>query len=163
MDNFIESRVVLGLLCMIHIFVGYAVSVPWGHINKKVLNGIIITELVAVTSYIIYDNLQTPPHDGWILAILGYLFVYFLILVTWAMYSIYTQLDVDKVYEMTIKTRVRFENEDYFGGTVMDGKEEIDVLLPYCPELTPVGEKGRKRKVKFSKFLREFHILVKLA
>ncbi|MBR1605543.1 MAG: hypothetical protein IJ660_05510 [Alphaproteobacteria bacterium] len=163
MEHYIEGRVILGLLCLIHAFAGCALQVPWGHLNKKVLNGFFITELVAVTAYIIYDNLQTPPHDGWTLAIIGYLFVYAWILMTWAGYSIYTALDVDKTYKMRIKGHVRFMNEDYFRGTVMDGRSKVEVLLPYAPELISSAKAGRKQKVKFDKFLRDFHILVKLA
>ena len=64
MEHVIESRAILGFLILIHLFVGYASNISWGYINRKVLHGVIITELIAVTAYIIYDNLQTPPHDG---------------------------------------------------------------------------------------------------
>lgn len=163
MEQYIEGRVILGLLCLIHLFAGYAVKVPWGHLNKKVLNGIILTELVAVTAYIIYDNLQAPPHNGWALAIIGYLFVYGLILITWLGYSIYTKLDEEKTYEMTIKDHVRFMNEDYFRGTVIDGKKETEVVLPYLQELVSAAKTGKKQNVKFDRFLKYGHILVKLA
>ena len=163
MEQYIEGRVILGLLCLIHLFAGYAINVPWGHINKKVLNGFFITELVAVTAYIIYDNLQTPPYSGWVLAIVGYLFVYGLILMTWAGYSTYTKLGEDKTYKMRIKDHVRFMDDDYFRGTVMDGRSKVEVLLPYAPELISSAKAGQKQKVKFDKFLRGSHILVKLA
>ena len=149
MENYIEGRVILGVLCLIHIFVNLASSCPWGPIKRKVLDGIILTELIAVTSYIIYDNLQTPPRDGWFLAILGYIFVYVLILMTWAVYSIFTILDKDKVYEMTITHRVHFMNEDYFEGTVLKDDIEIKVLLPYSQELYPITEETIKQKVMF--------------
>lgn len=163
MEHYIEGRVILGLLCLIHAFAGYALRVPWGHLNKKVLNGFFITELVAVTAYIIYDNLQTPPHDGWTLAVIGYLFVYALILMIWSGYSIYTELDEDKTYEMTIKDHIRFMDDDYFRGTVTDGKKEIEVVLPYDEKLVSAAKSGQKQKVKFDNFLRYGHILVKLA
>jgi hypothetical protein len=56
MENYIEARVILGILCLIHIFAIYGAKCPWGHVKGKVLNTIIITELVVVTAYIIYDN-----------------------------------------------------------------------------------------------------------
>ena len=149
MEHYIEGRVILGLLCLIHTFAGYALKVPWGHLNKKVLNGFFLTELVAVTAYIIYDNLQTPPHDGWIFAIVGYILVYALILLTWAGYSIYGELEEDKVYEMTIKHHVRYMNKDYFSGTVIEGKNEIEVFLPYSSEMAMPVNAGKKQKVKF--------------
>ncbi len=161
MEHYIEGRVILGLLCLIHLFAGYALKVPWGHINKKVLNGFFLTELVAVTAYIIYDNLQTPPHDGWTLAVIGYLFVYALILMTWAGYSSYTGLDEDKVYEITIKERIYFLNDFYLRGTVIDEGKEIEVLLPYAPELVAAARNGKKQNVKFDRFLKHWYILVK--
>ncbi len=149
MENLIESRVILGILCLIHMFAIYGSKCPWGHVKGKVLNTIIITELIAVSAYILYDNLQTPPRDGWFLAILGYIFVYVLILMTWAVYSIFTILDKDKVYEMTITHRVHFMNEDYFEGTVLKDDVEIKVLLPYSQELYPITEETIKQKVMF--------------
>lgn len=162
MEHVIESRVILGLLILIHLFAGYASGVSWGHINRKVLNGAIITELIAVTAYIIYDNLQTPPYDGWTLAIIGYLLLYGLILMTWYGYYIYTELDKDKVYEMTIRDHICYMNEDYFRGTVVDGKREVEVYLPYSEELKPKDKTAKKRNVKFDNVLRGVHILVKL-
>lgn len=163
MENYIEGRVILGLLCLMHLFACYAIRVPWGHLNKKVLNGFFLTELVAVTAYIIYDNLQTPPYSGWVLAVIGYLFVYALILMTWSGYSIYTELDEDKTYEMTIKDHIRFMDDDYFRGTVTDGKKETEVILPYAPELVSSAKAGQKQKVKFDRFVKYGHILVKIA
>lgn len=151
MENYIVARVILGILCLIHIFAIYGSKCPWGHIKGKVLNTIIITELVAVTAYIIYDNLQTPPNDGWILAILGYIFVYSLILMTWLAYGIFTVLDKDKVYEMTITHQVQFMNNDYFQGTIVQESSgvKVTVLLPYTSELLPSAKSHIKQNVKF--------------
>ena len=158
MEHVIESRAILMLITVINLFAGYASNISWGHINRKVLHGIVITELIAVTAFIIYDNLQTPPYDGWTLAIIGYLLVYGLILMNWAGYYIYTELDNDKVYEMTIRDHVRFMNNDYFRGTVMADNREVEVFLPYSEELKP----EETRNVKFDNVLRGVHILVKL-
>ena len=158
----IGSRVILGVLIVIHLFACHASGASLGHINRKVLNGVILTELIAVTVYIIYDNLQTPPRDGWTLAIIGYLLVYGLIMTTWANYYIYTVLDENKVYEMTISDRVSFMNNDYFRGTVIDDNCEVGVLLPYEEKLEPKNEPDKKLKVKYDNVL-ENHILVKLA
>lgn len=160
--EYIESRVILGLLCLIHLFAGYASGISWGHINRKVLNGFFLTELVAVTAYIIYDNLQTPPYDSWALAVIGYLFVYALILMTWAGYTVYAVLDKDKVYEMTIRDYVRFMNEDYFRGTVVADNREVEVYLPYAEELKPKDKTDIKRNIQYDNVLRGTHILVKL-
>ena len=158
----IGSRVILGVLILIHLLACHASGTSLGHISRKVLNGVILTELVAVTVYIIYDNQQTPPRDGWTLAIIGYLVVYGLILTTWTSYYIYTVLDEDKVYEMTISDRVSFTDSDYFRGTVIDDDCEVEVLLPYEDKLKPKNESDKTLKVKYDNVLKN-HILVKLA
>ena len=163
MEHLIESRVILGLLILVHLFANYASCISWGHINRKVLHGVIITELVAVTAFIVYDNLQTPPYDGWTLAVIGYLLVYSSILMTWTCYYIYTELDKDKVYEMTLRDHVRYMNHDYFRGTVMADNGEVEVFLPYSEELKPKDKTDKKRNVKFDNVLRGIYILVKLA
>ena len=160
MENYIEGRVILGMLCLIHVFAVYGSKCPWGHIKKNVLNGIILTEIIAVTVYVIYDNLQTPPHNGWFLAILGYIFVYGLILMTWGAYFCFTLLDENKIYEMTITHHVHFMNKDYLKGTVFDGECELTVLLPYPQELYPLTEASKKQKVKFDNVLQGY-VLVK--
>lgn len=153
MENIIESRAILGVLCFIHMIVNYAAQCPWGHIKRKVLDGIILTELVVVTAYIIYDNLQTPPYDGWLLAILGYIFVYGLIFMTWIMYGIFTIMDKDKTYEMTITHHVHFMNNDYLEGTIFEEDIKIKVLLPYSAELDPATKDKLKQNVKFDNVL----------
>lgn len=164
MENYIEGRVILGVLCLIHVLVNLVSSCPWGPIKRKVLDGIILTELIAVTSYIIYDNLQTPPYDGWFLAIIGYILVYGLILMTWFMYGIFTVLDRDTVYEMTITHHVHFMNEDYLEGTVVLERSgiKITVLLPYSSELLASAEAHIKHNVKFDNVIKGY-ILVKSA
>ena len=82
MENYIEGRVILGMLCFMHVFILYASQCPLGPIKRRTLESVIFTEFIAVTAFIIYDNLQTPPYDGWFLAILGYTFVYGLIFLT---------------------------------------------------------------------------------
>ena len=166
MENVIEGRAILGMLCFIHMFILYASQCPWGHIKRKVLDGIILMETIAVTTYIIYDNLQTPPYDGWLLAILGYILVYGLIFMTWVMYGIFTVLEKDKFYEMAVTRHVHFMNEDYLVGTVVETdtaelKRDYTVLLPYSPELYPLIKANIKPKVKFDNVLKG-NILVKL-
>ncbi len=161
MENYIESRVILGLLILIHAFVSYPSSNSCGHINRKLLNGFFVTELIVVTCYIIYDNLQTPPHDGWFLAIVGYLVVYALIFMTWVSYFIYTQLEENEVYEMTISQHVRLMHVDYFKGTILKDNRAIEVLLPYLPELDISDKANRKQKVMFDRVIRGLYILVK--
>lgn len=153
MENIIESRAILGVLCFIHVIVIYAAQCPWGHIKRKVLDGIILTELVSVTAYIIYDNLQTPPYDGWFLAILGYIVVYGLIFMTWIMYNIFTFLDKNKIYEMTITRHIHFMNKDYLEGSIFEEESKINVLLPYSAELDPATKDKLKQNVKFDNIL----------
>lgn len=165
MENLIESRVILGLLCLIHIFANYAGAngAVYGHINKGVLNGLIGAELLVVTAYIVYDNLCVPPYDGWTTAILGYFFVYGLICLTWLVFRIYTLLEEDKIYEMIVSARVRFKNKDYFKGMVIEGEHEVEVFLPCSLQSESTIKAGKKPRVKFAEVLRGLHILVKPA
>ena len=162
MEHYITCRVVLGMLCLIHAFVIYASQCPFGPIKAKVLDGFILTELVVVTAYIICDIAQYPPLDGWFLAILGYLSVYALIMITWFMYGVFALLDADTVYEMTIERHVHFMNKDYLQGTVSKGKYKYEVLLPCSSELVPITDANKKQKVKFANAIKH-NILVKLA
>ena len=160
MENYIDGRAILGMLCFVHIFILYAIQCPWGPIKRKALNGIILTELVVVTAYIIYDNLQMPPHDWWF-AIIGYLFVYGFICMTWIAYLVFTLLDEDKIYEMTITHHVHLMNEDYLEGFVYEGKYKYSVYLPYSSELEPLIENNTKLNVKFVNVFRASYIIVK--
>lgn len=157
MEQCIESRVILGLLCLIHLFVSYAGSsgALRGHINRKVLNGVIIAELVVVTTYVVYDNLRVPPYVGWLVALLGYLFVYGLIYMTWAVYCVYALLDKDKVYEMTAVKRYNSMGGDYFTGTVIEDGHEIEVLMPL-----EESNHAEKQNVKFKEVAGGVYIIV---
>lgn len=161
MENYIEGRILLGSLCIIHLLVIYGIQYPWGHIRDKVLGGIILTELIGVTAYVIYDNLQTPPQDGWFLAIIGYILVYSLILMTWLGYLIFTLLDKDKIYEMTIAHHVCIQNAHYLQGTVIERKHKIPVILPILPYSSELHESNIKPKVKFDNVFRGMYIVVK--
>lgn len=136
MESIIEARVILGILCFFHLFLGYAGSSGAVHnvISRKCLNTLLIIELIGVTAFVIYDNLQTPPYDGWVWAIIGYLFVYALILLTWFVYLPYTLLKKGKVYKMKITNRSYFMGSDYLGGFVTENNRQVDVLLPYKEE-----------------------------
>jgi hypothetical protein len=63
---------------------------------------------------------------------------------------------------MTIRDHIRYMNEDYFRGTVVDDKREVEVYLPYSEELKPKDKTAKKQNVKYDNVLRGVHILVKL-
>ena len=165
MEHLIKARVILGILCLIHIFINYAGAqgAYRGHINKKLLNSLFVIEIFAVTAYVIYDNIQTPPHDGWVLAIAGYIVVYGLIFLTWAIHCIYALLDPNKVYEMTINSHVRAFNKDYLKGTVVEENHNLDVYLPYSEDLDLKKDSNKRQNVKFKEVLRGTYIIVELA
>lgn len=148
--EYIESRVILGLLCLIHLFIGYAGSTGavHGHISKKVLNGVILLEVVWVTAYVIYDNLQTPPYDGWFVASIGYGLVYGLIFVTWEALQPNVALAKDKTYKMHFTGHVRYLNEEYMQGEAEEGKRKVVVLLPYKEEYT-ASDRPNWQNVRF--------------
>ena len=148
----IVPRAVLGILLFVHLLLNYAGAsgACHGYINPKLLKGAIWTELVLVTAYIIYDKFQTPPIDGWFLAIVGYVVVYGFILMTWFFYDINTKLCKDEVYEMTINARLKSSlGEQYLRGTVIEREQEIEVWLPYRKDLDPNISKTRIQFVKF--------------
>ncbi len=160
-ETFIESRVVLGLLCLVHLFVNYAgaTGAVRKHIDRSILNSVILAEIIVVTAYIVYDNFCAPPHDGWFMAVIGYLIVYGLILLTWLAYCTHSILDKNKSYEMDIASHIRFLNEDYFRGTVIDDNQEVDVLMPF-DEKYLVNGKPQKVTVKFKEIIQGLHITV---
>ena len=167
MEHYIQGRVILGLLCLVHLFLNYAAAVGARRspLNKKLLNGGILTELVLVTAYVIYDNIQTPPHDGWWYAIIGYIFVYGLIFMTWAVHCIYALLDENKVYEMTPIEKVTYHhwNAVFLRGTLTEDGHVIEVLLPW-EDFKPLEPKHPKKlSVKFKGVLRGQKIIVALA
>ncbi|MBR5599429.1 MAG: hypothetical protein IKW39_05250 [Alphaproteobacteria bacterium] len=161
MENYIEGRVVLGVLCLIHLLFIFASQCPWGHIKAKVLDGIFLAELIMVTAYVMYDNMLAPPYIGWFWAIVGYLFVYALIVITWLVYGIFTLLDEDKVYEMKINQAVNIMSKDYFKGTVTNGKNEYEVYLPYSSDLQSLIENNIKPNVKFDRVIKGIYVIVK--
>lgn len=165
MENLIEGRVILGLLCLVHLFVNYAAGVGARHepLSKKVLNGVILTELVVVTVYVICDNLQTPPHNGWLLAIVGYFFVYGLIFVTWILHCIYALLDQNKVYAMTPQQFVPLYGGSYMKGTVEEDNHKIDVFLPHAEFANLEKTHPKILPVKFKQVLRGRSIIVTLS
>lgn len=165
MEHLIESRVILGVLCLIHLFINYAgaVGAYRKHINKKLLNSAFTVELFIVSAYVIFDNMQTPPHNGWVLAIAGYIIVYGLIFLTWAIHCIYALLEPNKVYEMTINSQVKAFNKDYLKGTVIEENHSIDVYLPYTTDLVYKDGTDKKQKVLFNEVLHGTHIIVKTA
>lgn len=131
MENIIVSRAVLLLLVVFHMFVVYAARAVRGHINRHVLNCFIIAELVAVTAYIIYDNVCYPIEGSMFLAIIGYLFVYFMIWGTWFMYRPNAILDKDVAYRFVAYKPVEFLGETYQSGCAEVRGNLVDVLLPY--------------------------------
>ena len=165
MENYIEGRVILGLLCLAHLFIIYAAARGARHspLSKNVLNGAILTELVLVTAYVIYDNIQTPPYNGWMLAIVGYLFVYGLIFMTWAAHCIYALLDKNKVYEMTPQAKITYWNDLYLQGALSEDGHEIKVLLPWANFKALEQAHPKKLLVKFKSVLRGEQIIVILA
>ncbi|MBP5399776.1 MAG: hypothetical protein J6Y53_05115 [Alphaproteobacteria bacterium] len=131
MENIVVSRAVLIGLVVFHAFVGYGSRAVRGHIDRHFLNRLLIAELLAVTAYIVYDNICAPPAAGWFWAIVGYVFVYFIILATWFMYRPNAIMDKNAIYKFVACKPVEF-----LGKTYMHGYAEVrgnleEVLLPY--------------------------------
>ncbi len=119
------------MLVVFHLFLAYAARAVRRHINRHVLNCFIIAELVAVTAYIIYDNVCYPIEELMVLAIIGYLFVYFMIWLTWFMYRPNAVLDKGVAYRFVAYKPVEFLGETYQSGWAEVRGNLIDVLLPF--------------------------------
>lgn len=136
MGNLITSRVILFAIFVFHVFVGYAgPAVLNKHIKAWLYDALFAVEILAVTAYIIYDNIVCPiPHDGWFLAIVGYIVVYAVIILTWVVFSSLI-IDPKKVYKLAdVKHRAHIIKEGIFFkgvmGTIREGWREFEVILP---------------------------------
>lgn len=136
MDNLITSRVILFAIFVVHVFLGYGGPAVFNkHIKAKVYDALFAVEISAMTAYVIYDNITCPtPHDGWFLAILGYIFVYGVVTMTWVVFESLT-INPKKVYKLTnIKHKVHVINQGVLVngvvGTIREGWREFEVILP---------------------------------
>ncbi len=165
MENLIAGRVILGLLCFAHLLINYAGAVGAFHkpISQKGLKAAMLAELIAVTAYVVYDNIQTPPYDNWTLAIIGYVLVYGLILMTWEVYSVYALLDKDDIYAMKPIQFVTFGGKPYLQGLVEEKHHKIDVLLPREEFSDMEKTQPKMIPVKFKQVLKGREIIVTLA
>ncbi len=98
MENIILSRAILFGVFVIHLFIGYAIKTV-KHVNSKFLDTAFALEMFVLTTFVVYDNIQSPPYNGWALAISGYLLLYGLIVLEWWAYGAKT-IENDKVYEL---------------------------------------------------------------
>ena len=168
METFILSRVLLGALCLLNAFLcycGFSGSVK-KHINRFGYYLFYAFEFAAVTAYIGYDNMQSPPIDGWYVAFCGYLLVYVLMLMAWgALYS-NTVLDVDKTYDMYVEpyTIAHFMGDDFIIGYVMEHKIKWNVWLPWKEfEALRISSQNIVISVKFKEVLNGNNIVVTIA
>lgn len=154
MEGIIFSRAVLLGVFVFNLFVGYAAKACHGHINRYVLNGLLIFELVAVTAFIVYDNIQSPPYCSWFWAIVGYVFVYLIMLGVWCLYTPNAVMDKDVSYRFIAYKRVDFLGKIYESGYAEVRGDLIDVLLP-AEEYKAATSHGR---VMFKKVI--FHYII---
>lgn len=165
MDGYITGRVILYGVMWIHLSINYPCldgAIKW-HISKKALKTFIGLELIAVTSFIIYDNIQEPPYNGWFLAIVGYAVVYGMICMTyWALYR-NTILEKNQVYAMTIIGKETYYGQTYFRGYVVINNREINVFLPQYELKNTQRKQTKIVPVKFEKVLKAEYIIVTLA
>ena len=131
MENIIVSRAILIGLVVFHLFVGYGSRAVRCHINRHLLNWFFIVELLAVTAYIVCDNIRAPIEGTIFGAIAGYILVYLCILATWFMYRPNAILDKDVTYKFISYKPVEFLGEEYMNGYVEVRGNLEEVLLPY--------------------------------
>lgn len=131
MENIITSRAIFMWLVIFHLFVGYASRAARDHINRHLLNCIFIVELLVVTAFIIYDNVCNPIEGSAFWPIVGYLFVYFLIWMTWFLYRPNAILDKNVAYKFVADKPVEFLGKKYMNGYAEVRSNLIPVLLPF--------------------------------
>ena len=134
MEGIIVSRFILFVLVFVYLLMGYASKIDM-HINAKVLDTAFAVQIVALTAYIVYDNIQAPPEDGWGFAILGYLFVYGIIIMVWFLYGFKT-ISPNKNYELkeikpakiTLKRPIYVERQGALG-MINEGRRSFYVCI----------------------------------
>ena len=85
------------------------------HISFKVLNIGLCVKLVVVAAYIIWSNFfsATPPPDPMFLNIIGYGFIFGLVLIIWRIYLVKIVED-GKIYRMTDLKAAKDEERDCY-------------------------------------------------
>lgn len=133
MENIVLSRLILGFVCFVNVFVGYAGLHGFVRkaINRKVWIAAFVVEVFLITAYIVFDNVfvDCHPDDGWLMAILGYLVVYNIAFMAWFSYRNNTRLEKGKSYKFHREQRMTFDNRIFVSGYVMSGSEKVDVFL----------------------------------
>lgn len=134
MESIILSRVILGLVCVINLFIGYAGVKGFVKrtISKKAWISFLIVEVVLITAYILYDNLFVGchPQDGWVVAILGYLFVYFMAFLAWYVYKDNTLLKKNEIYPFYRVGLAEYADGEFIKGVVEADGKDVVVFLP---------------------------------
>lgn len=102
MENLIFSRVVLLFFTIVNLFIAYGASAVWNPINKKFVNGFYGFEVTVLTLFIVYDNMTTPLNDTLTVAILGYAFVYLVLILGYFSYLQWTIVTPNKEYAAKI-------------------------------------------------------------
>ncbi len=132
-DSIIISRAILGMVCVINLFIGYAAvsGVVKRAISKKSWITVFVVEVVLITAYILYDNIFVSSHhqNGWLVAILGYAFVYLMAFLAWISFYDNTRLKKDKVYLMKRIGIISFTDQEFVEGEIEEGGKKIRVLL----------------------------------
>lgn len=133
MNGYIETRVVLGLIILLNLTIAYESNAVHRHISKRLWNGLFIVQAVAVTLYILLNDIVTPIQNADCMTIFGYIFVYFFMFIGWASWSPNTFLEPDTVYLMEPCDMFIYKNEHYVSGVVKTGLKETHVLLKNEP------------------------------
>lgn len=114
MGDLIISRVVLLVFMLVNLFIGYGSKAVWHPISKKAVNVFFGAEFVLLTSYIIYDNITFPLFDTLFVAMIGYFFVYFVLILAYLSYAEYTKISMNEEYEAVVVYKYIIISEQYF-------------------------------------------------
>ena len=116
MDNYIASRVIWLSLIMLHCFIDMIGVKTKIYVPAKLYRWLFALESLAVTAFIFYDCVKEPFYDGIVLAVLGYLFIYFVILLSYISLKHWT-INPNTAYEFMPEHIVVLQS----GKNVVDG------------------------------------------
>ncbi len=163
MEGIIVSKAVLGLVCVINLFIGYAATsgIVKRAISKKSWKTAFVVEVALITAYILYDNIFVSSYhqNGWLIAILGYAFVYLMAFLAWFSFYSNTRLKKNKVYLMRKIGTISFIDQEFIEGEVEEDGKMIRVLLDNTLAKTEVADSCL---VKFES-VENHYIIVELA
>ena len=116
MNNYIFSRVAWLSLILLHCFITMIGTKTKIYVPAKLYKWLFALEFLVVTAFVVYGCVKEPFYDGTALGILGYLFIYFVILLSYISLKHWT-INPNTAYEFMPEHILVLQS----GKTVIDG------------------------------------------